>query len=193
MQIKKNDVKNALLEAARQEFLKKGFKNASVRNIVKCADTTIGNFYNYFESKEAVFSELVNSSYTDLTNFITNHHDSEMSAQPIDNMDISFLRIYLKEILKNLVPKFDESFLLLIECSKDTKYSNIKDELINFIGLHFLEHISLYSPDYKNIEMGRLISSQLVHGITEIIKTYKDKRKNHDIYNRIQVSNSHND
>ena len=38
--------------AAMQEFLKKGFKSASLRNIVKIAGVTTGAFYGYYDSKE---------------------------------------------------------------------------------------------------------------------------------------------
>ena len=176
MQIKKDEVEKKLLDAAKKEFLDKGFKRASIRSIVKSAGTTIGNFYNYFESKEMIFSALVETIYTDLVDFIKNHQDVDMASQPIENLDIGFLRHYLGGIIEQMLPKFDDGFLLLIECSQDTNYASVKDELIDFIGLHFLEHIESYSPNYKNVEMGRIISSQLVHGIVEIIKTYKDDK-----------------
>ena len=38
--------------AAMQEFLKKGFKSASLRNIVKIAGVTTGAFYGYYDRKE---------------------------------------------------------------------------------------------------------------------------------------------
>ena len=41
--------------AAMQEFLKKGFKSASLRNIVKIAGVTTGAFYGYYDSKEDLF------------------------------------------------------------------------------------------------------------------------------------------
>ena len=45
--------------AARDEFLEKGFQEASLRNIVKTAGVTTGAFYKHFKDKEALFSELV--------------------------------------------------------------------------------------------------------------------------------------
>ena len=46
-------------EAARAEFLDKGFQGASLRQIVKNAGVTTGAFYGYFSSKEALFNALV--------------------------------------------------------------------------------------------------------------------------------------
>ena len=48
-----------ILSAAMQEFLEKGFKSASLRNIVKKAGVTTGAFYGYYDSKEALFEALV--------------------------------------------------------------------------------------------------------------------------------------
>ena len=42
-----------ILEAGKAEFLEKGFKSASLRNIVKTAGVTTGAFYGYFSGKEA--------------------------------------------------------------------------------------------------------------------------------------------
>ena len=53
-------------EAARAEFLDKGFQGASLRQIVKNAGVTTGAFYGYFSSKEALFNALVESHATAL-------------------------------------------------------------------------------------------------------------------------------
>lgn len=50
---------NNILDAGRAEFLEKGFKSASLRNIVKTAGVTTGAFYGYFSGKEALFAALV--------------------------------------------------------------------------------------------------------------------------------------
>lgn len=48
-----------ILAAAKTEFLEKGFRNASLRTIVKLAGVTTGAFYGYYSNKEALFSALV--------------------------------------------------------------------------------------------------------------------------------------
>lgn len=47
-----------ILEAAREEFLEKGFERASLRRIVKEAGVTTGAFYRYYPTKEALFDAL---------------------------------------------------------------------------------------------------------------------------------------
>mgnify|MGYP000105235908 CR=1 FL=1 len=55
-----------ILSAAMQEFLEKGFKSASLRNIVKTAGVTTGALYGYYDSKEDLFEALVRSVYKEL-------------------------------------------------------------------------------------------------------------------------------
>ena len=46
-------------QAAKAEFLEKGFRGASLRNIVKSVGMTTGAFYGYYKSKEELFEALV--------------------------------------------------------------------------------------------------------------------------------------
>ena len=48
MQIKKEDLKNDIIEAAKVEFLHHGYEGASMRIIASKSHTTLGNLYNYF-------------------------------------------------------------------------------------------------------------------------------------------------
>lgn len=43
-------------KAAMQKFLDKGYRNASLRNIVKAAGVTTGAFYGYYSNKAALFA-----------------------------------------------------------------------------------------------------------------------------------------
>ena len=58
-----NTTLGRILSAAKTEFLEKGFKSASLRNIVKDAGVTTGAFYGYFASKEELFDALVREKY----------------------------------------------------------------------------------------------------------------------------------
>ena len=48
-----------ILEVGKREFLAKGFKDASLRGIVKEAGFTQGAFYGYYPDKESLFTALV--------------------------------------------------------------------------------------------------------------------------------------
>ncbi len=48
----------AILDAARQVFGEMGFEAATVRDIIRRTDLSVGAFYNYFRSKEEVYDAL---------------------------------------------------------------------------------------------------------------------------------------
>ena len=54
-----NPTLQRIRDAALDEFLAKGFRGASLRNIVKTAGVTTGAFYGYYGSKEELFDALV--------------------------------------------------------------------------------------------------------------------------------------
>lgn len=51
---KKLQSRKAILDAAVEQFSRKGFKDTSVADIMHEADLGIGTFYNYFQSKEEI-------------------------------------------------------------------------------------------------------------------------------------------
>nr|WP_314460405.1 TetR family transcriptional regulator [uncultured Clostridium sp.] len=53
-----NDIRLAILEAGKQEFLKYGYEGASLRRIAREACVTTGAIYGYFPGKDALFEEL---------------------------------------------------------------------------------------------------------------------------------------
>ena len=50
---------NNILNSAKAEFLQKGFKDASLRNIAKQAGVTTGAIYGYFKDKDDIFVSIV--------------------------------------------------------------------------------------------------------------------------------------
>jgi AcrR family transcriptional regulator len=55
--------KNRYLLSAVEVFEEKGFHDTRVKDITNRAETSVGNFYRYFESKESIFEELITRLY----------------------------------------------------------------------------------------------------------------------------------
>lgn len=176
MQIKKDEVKNRILESGYKEFYEKGFEKSSIRRIVKSASTTIGNFYNYFDSKESLFYALVDDAYLDFINMIKEHHSQEMEIDVFKH-DITFLKVYLDEVFKLLIPKLNNRLLLLLTKSQGTKYENAKNDIITLVYQHFLSHIRKFSPNYHHLEIGEFLAKQFVDGLLDILENVEDENK----------------
>lgn len=58
MQIPKENIKRRILNVARQEFCRKGFRRTSIKDIASASGIAVGNIYNYFRSKNEIFVEV---------------------------------------------------------------------------------------------------------------------------------------
>lgn len=52
--------KSVIEEAAKDLLIKQGFHATSMRDISKRAQVSLGNLYNYYETKEAIFESIIN-------------------------------------------------------------------------------------------------------------------------------------
>lgn len=60
----KDEVREALLEAAAAAFSEVGFGRAGLADIVSRAGTSIGNLYKYFGDKDALFAAFIPAGFT---------------------------------------------------------------------------------------------------------------------------------
>ena len=181
MQIKKDEIRYRILKEAEKEFLKKGYINSSLRRIVKNSGTTIGNFYNYFKNKEDLFNELVKEDYDNYIKFINNHDSIQRPDYLLDMNDIGLWRKILSELIQKVMPVFSDRLLILLECSKGTKYEKSKEILQNIMKEHFMDHMISYAEGFEHPEFSDIIAKQMLDGIIMIIKKHKDKKLRKDL------------
>ena len=84
-----------IFSAAMQEFLEKGFKSASLRNIVKTAGVTTGAFYGYYDSKEELF-EAIKPDYISGVTF-----SGGDPLHPANHVEVAVLAKEIKETFPN--------------------------------------------------------------------------------------------
>lgn len=117
--------------AAKKEFLEKGFKSASLRNIVKMAGVTTGAFYGYYDSKEALFEALVGKQYETLMGRYCGAQEEFAKLPPQEqpeNMG-SISGRCMHEMLLYAYENLDE-FKLILCCSEGTRFSGMIDEMV---------------------------------------------------------------
>ena len=130
--------------AAKAEFLEKGYKDASLRNIVKSVGMTTGAFYGYYKSKEELFEAIVSEHYEYILNrFIKAQQEfAELPAvqQPEVMSDISGL--CMDDILHYAYEHLEECKLLLC-CSEGTKFAEFIAEMVEIEtnGTHAYQNV----------------------------------------------------
>ena len=116
--------------AARIEFAEKGFKSASLRNIVKTAGVTTGAFYGYYNSKAELFKALVGETYDYIMNRYKQAHDmfQQLPEEVQPEQMGKFSRECMDELLVYCYEHISEVQLIL-KCSEGTKYAFMIDEM----------------------------------------------------------------
>lgn len=131
MQVKKKSVKNRILQSAKGEFLEKGFEKASIRSIAARAKVTKGNIYNYFSSKNDLFTFLVEPAMDIITETMTIEYGDSFIGGDIDDLytiEESLLRF--KEHIESVL-EWSDIIKLLFFASSGSSLSDFKEQIIS--------------------------------------------------------------
>lgn len=132
MQTLKEEVRNAIVQAASAEFRQHGYMEASMRRIAAAAGMTTGNIYRYFRGKEELFDCLVGPVYEQYSQYAQEYLQT---ADIMISKDEASKTTFLERVQTTLVGllKASGSELMLLVCrSEGSKYGGIKLELIHF-------------------------------------------------------------
>ena len=118
-------ISEKLLECAKKEFLEKGFKDASLRDIAEKADTSTGAIYIRYPDKEALFNDLVSETVEDLFSQFRRAQDEHflLIDRGKTNTSENLSQSYLHQFISYIYDHYDV-FKLVICCSGGTKYEN---------------------------------------------------------------------
>lgn len=118
-------------KVAEQEFLEKGFKGASLRNIVKEAGVTTGAFYGYYKSKEELFDALVAPHADYFLNYYDEVLASFVSLSEEEQVKVisGFSETYMRDTLEYSYQHLSGMKLLLLG-SAGTKHEDFVHRLV---------------------------------------------------------------
>ena len=120
-------VTEKLIDAARQEFLDKGFEGASIRTIAAAAETSPRAVYTRFENKEALFMAVINPVYEGFMDIFKEDKKVYWEEGKKKTPSITPEEFYVNYLKYAYAHK--EDFLLLLTGSKGTKYERFTREL----------------------------------------------------------------
>ena len=125
-------VYESVLACAKNEFLEKGYKDASLRVIAQAAGTSTGSIYTRFKDKAGLFNAIVGPAADQLKDMFVeiqeNFHSLDDSTQEAEMGE--YTSRHQMEMLEYIYDHFDE-FRLLLDCSDGTRFSGFVDELVD--------------------------------------------------------------
>ncbi len=162
-------------QAAKTEFMEKGYLSASLRNIVKNAGVTTGAFYGYYKSKEELFDALV-EKHANYIFAVLDQHMSEFNEIPVQEQSVQMSEISNSGIgiILDYLYQYKDEFKLLLLYSDGTRYSEFVHQLVEkearatkeyMNNLNEMEHTFLPISD----DLIHMISSGFFTGILETV------------------------
>lgn len=128
--------KELIIRAGKQEFLKYGYKGASLRNICKQAGVTTGAFYFQFENKEQLLDEILRPVITYFSAMVQKstmeEFEGESSSADGDEQMLEMLWNYKEECQ------------ILLEGTVGTAYEKVFEELQEGLRQGFLLFFGKY-------------------------------------------------
>lgn len=130
MKIKSDKLRKSILKAAEKEFLNKGFRNASLRQIAEHVDGTTGVIYTYFKNKDELFRILVLPASQLLEKRLETNVLSLKEAKAEAGMNPESWFTQNLNFLIELIEKHPNEMKLLFLRSDGSSFQNYKDMLI---------------------------------------------------------------
>lgn len=194
MRVLRDDKYRSIKKAAREEFLKRGFKDASMRTIAKDANVGLSNIYNYFKNKDEIFIDIVAPARDDLFEFVNEKHTDKY-------IDFNFMSTFefqkeTVDIYIHLLTKYKDELRLLLFNSQGSSLENFREDFTEYLTDVSNNHIKLvkqYYPQAKDISpfFTHALCAFMVSTVGEIITHDLDKDKIREFfqeYFRFQIS-----
>lgn len=172
MQYLKDEVKNEIEKEALKEFREFGYKGTSIRSIAKNSNTSVGNIYKYFSSKDDLYENLIGTVYYRLMDYINQFDKVELNYKA---------ELIFYELMEKIMEIFNENsaeIAILLNKSEGSKYENCKNNFTNFVTRIVTEkmkyELSVEGKNLKDDFVIYLISHSLVESISIILERHDD-------------------
>lgn len=170
MQIKKEDLKQSIYNAACDEFMRKGYEAASMRRIALKANTSIGNIYHYYSSKEALLDEMMQQIQGDLFQIVKEHFQNNRKVSSLQELDEELVQL---EKHKHVFTAFLRPEIVVFLELKIPKYQEERKWFLDAFHQHMAWHMNASSDDY----FIKLIVHMFMESVIFIIKSNQSKEK----------------
>lgn len=170
MQVKKEDLKNDIIEAAKNEFLHKGYEGASMRVIANKSHTTLGNLYNYFSNKEELLGVVLESTIKSLKKLVDVHLSEEITVHSLEEVDEAlqeFGDVFEESDFRYIM---DDRILILFDL-KTTRYKQQRDWFIKKFKQHIAWHLNIDDVESAYIE---IITNMFIDCLRHVLIEYDD-------------------
>ena len=158
MQISKEHIRKNILQTAQSLFYTKGYAKVPMREIASKSHVSLSNIYNYYDSKEKIFQEIVQPAIDDFNRILDEHH-GRSGTDIMEMFSDDYLQNLIKEYL-SLNKHRDRLFLLLFR-AQGTSLEKFKDDFSDRSTAEVKRYFIRMKQEYPQINID--ISDFTIH------------------------------
>ncbi|MCC8167381.1 MAG: TetR/AcrR family transcriptional regulator [Planctomycetes bacterium] len=174
--------RDKLLKIGREEFLQKGYKDASLRAIGKKSGFTLGAFYGYYAGKEALFEDIVREPALELRrHFATSFANFE--ALPPAEQPLAMAAATddgVQEML-DIIYRDVDVFKLIFFKSAGTAYEHYLETIIDEetrSTRRFLRNLKRLGYRFTvDDELVHMLASAVITGLVQVVDHDMNRKK----------------
>ena len=128
------NTREKILNAAKREFLEKGFAGTNVRAAAQRAGVTTGALYNLFKNKDGIFESLVGGVFNEFLNILAYNDVFEARELDMKAGDLSEITEMSQRRFLRMIDFFYanwDAMKLLVCCAKGSSFEHIFDKAID--------------------------------------------------------------
>lgn len=160
-------VSEKIIACAKEEFLQKGYSDASLRTIAEKTGTTTGSIYSRFKDKEGLFSAIVEPAADHLVQMFLHtqetFHGLEEEQQPKEMKH--YVSSGMVEMIDYIYDNF-EVFELLLDASYGTKFQDFVERLVEIETEYTYKYMDVI---HYRTEDGEVITEDFIHIMTRAL------------------------
>ena len=175
MREKDDSARGKILEAAKAEFLERGFEGASMRTIAEKAGFTTGMLYSRFADKGEIFRELVEAPADELYRYFVFVQD-EFAGYPPEYQRREMHPYVAKKIDHMVDVIYDnfDAFKLILFKSGGTSYEYYVDKMIEIeteSTFRFIDAVRAARFEIADIrkDLAHMLASAMFNGMFEVV------------------------
>ena len=157
-------VADRILLCAKQEFLQKGYTDASLRTIAAAADTSTNSIYVRFHDKEGLFCAIVEPVVNGMMELFVRiqeqfcHLDSKAQQTQMNDYTMGGMEALVDYMYDHL-----DEFRLLLDASYGTRLHNFVDEMVRVEVDYTYKYMEAVGCPWQ---MGDALTETVLHMVT---------------------------
>lgn len=175
MKFKDEEAVGQILECAKEEFMQKGFADASMRTIAEKAGFTTGMLYSRFADKNELFSALVKEGAGKLYSYFSDVQE-EFAEFPA-TQQVAEMQTYTSSKMRTVIDiiyEYFDTFKLIVCHSAGSSYDRYIDRMIEYetdSTERFMRVLQENGTSVKTVrrDINHMLASALFNGIFEVV------------------------